>query len=595
MSCALAGVAGCNDDATAASADETTGSADGPGTSASESSGTPPGTTDGPADTTAGPGSEASSGPTPPDLPPEPAPVTINEVMPDNDSTLNGPDGYSTPDWVELVNTSAEAVALSRIGLRNGANESWTGTDADGEIAPGEHLLVWLGAPQGDDGGIWTGWSVEREYDGLVLVFDGHDAEQVAWAVLGDDVSSMRLPDTTGEFVSTAWPTPAEVNLDVASPTLDSAEETVFLTDTVHRIDFVLSPEISATLDQPDRPEVHIEAMIDGIRFADVGLKLKGSASYDTMDGKPGFVVDMNQWLPGTEFRGLTAFKLHNGAVIDPTRARDHITYALARDVGLMAPRVGWAEVYFSDEYYGIYMIIERHDDTMIEARRPGAGELGMIFEPTVGWENDFGSQMSWDYEDGPDPLPAEATATLNAIDDLVSGPATDQAVAQLWNYMDQDKLWAYMAWESVVSHYDGYKAPNNWRVYVDGTTFKAEFAPSGAEWTWDFDVDIWWYGGRVAWWCTQNTTCAHGYGAKILEVADRVDAMGLLAEFEAQSEFLAPYIAIDPRFPIYDENSYWYPYGTFDYAYPSTIEHLTNNPIAAREAVYAAFPDLIP
>ena len=117
----------------------------------------------------------------------------------------------------------------------------------------------------------------------------------------------------------------------------------------------------------------------------------------------------------------------------------------------------------------------------------------------------------------------------------------------------------------------------------------------SGAEWTWDFDVDIWWFGGRVAWWCTQNDACAHGYAEKVLEVADRVDDLDLLGEFESQSEFLAPYIAIDPRYPIYDQNSNWYPYGTFDWAYPSTVEHLTNNPIAARNAVYDAFPDLVP
>jgi Lamin Tail Domain len=266
---AVLGASGCHGD-TASSPDDTTGGSTSSGAASTSASGpSEPTTTDAPPDTSADSG---STGMTPPDLPPEPAPVTINEVMPDNDSTLNGPDGFSTPDWVELVNTGDESIALTRVGLRNAANDSWTGTAADGEIAPGEHLLVWLGTPVGD-GGIWTGWSVAKEYDGLVLTFDGHDAEQIAWAVLGDDISSMRLPDATGEFVSTAWPTPAEVNAELASPTLDSAQETVFLTDVVHRIDFVVTPEISAMLDQPDRPEVHVEATIDGIRYADLGLK----------------------------------------------------------------------------------------------------------------------------------------------------------------------------------------------------------------------------------------------------------------------------------------------------------------------------------
>lgn len=158
---------------------------------------------------------------------------------------------------------------------------------------------------------------------------------------------------------------------------------------------------------------------------------------------------------------------------------------------------------------------------------------------------------------------------------------------------MDADKLHTYMAWETVVGHYDGYKGPNNWRIYVDGATNKVEFVCSGAEWTWDFDVNLWYYGGRVGSWCTQNTGCAHGYAAKVIEVANLVEDLGLLEDFEARSEFLAPYIDSDPRFPQYTPSDYWYPYGTFDYAYPSTVSHLMLNPEASRQAAIQAFPDL--
>lgn len=577
---------------------ESASTADGDGSSSGATEPTSAGPSPGPTtDDASVDGTADSTGPTPtPDLPLEPSPVTINEIMAVNDSTLHGPDGYSTPDWVELVNTGDEPVALSRFGLGRGTTELWLGSEADGEIAPGEHKLIWLDSPVGNQPGIWTGWSIDRELDGLALLFDERIVEEIAWTSMGDDVSYARLPDTTGELTFTAWPTPAATNGDSASPTLDSAQETVFLTDIVHRIDFVVSPETSAMLDQWERPEVHVEATIDGIRYPDIGLKLKGSASYDTMDGKPAFVVDMNAWVPDTRFRSLEAFKLHNGSVIDPTRARDHITYMLARDVGLMAPRVGWADVYVSDVYYGIYMMIERHDDVMIEARRPGGGELGMIFEPMIGWENDFGiNNTAWDYEDGPDPMPPQAMASLDAVDAIISSPASDQNVAELWNHLDQESFYTYMAWETLIGHTDGYKAPNNWRIFVDGTTFKVEFAPSGAEWTWDFFADPWYFGGRAANWCNQNAGCRRGYAERILEVADRVEALDLLGEFVAQSEFLAPWIAMDPRYPIYEPGSYWYPYGTFDYAYPGTIERLMNNPTDARNAVYGAFPDLMP
>jgi spore coat protein CotH len=330
---------------------------------------------------------------------------------------------------------------------------------------------------------------------------------------------------------------------------------------------------------------------IDGVSYPDIGLKLKGSASYDTMDGKPAFIVDMNEWELGTKFRGLGAFKLHNGNVLDPTRVRDHISYKLARDLGLVAPRVGWAEVYCSGVYYGIYMIIEKHDDTMIESRRPGDEELGMIFEPNEteagGWGGDFGSgNIQFNYETGPDPLPAAAADSLNTIDALVQGAATDERVEALWDVTDKDMILAYMAWEAVIGHTDGYKAPNNWRVYVNGTTNRVELSPSGAEWTWDSTVDLWYFGGRVANWCISNTQCKHDYAEKVLEVADRVEALGLLDEFVAQSEFLDPLIDADPRYNSWE---------TPDAARLSTVQHLTENPGRARTQVYQTFPDLQP
>ena len=95
----------------------------------------------------------------------------------------------------------------------------------------------------------------------------------------------------------------------------------------------------------------------------------------------PAFKVKLNEWIKGTRFRGQRAFGLHNGMVLDPTRTRDFMTYKLARTVGLMAPRVGWAEVWANQDYLGLYMIIERFEEEFIEYRRPGHGELGFVFE----------------------------------------------------------------------------------------------------------------------------------------------------------------------------------------------------------------------
>lgn len=533
----------------------------------------------------------------PPTTPPpgDPATVTINEVMPGNWSTVNGPDGASMPDWVELVNTGDDPVPVERLELRNANGGVWTGGPDDGQIAPGEHLLVWLGYAEDDTEGLWTGFDLDKGEDELVLISDrAIVVETIDILDVPGDVSMMRIPDVTGDFVLTAWPTPGEVNSDEPSPTLDPADETFFRTDVVHRIDFTFTDEAYQRISESDRPEVHVEMAIDGIYYPDIGLKLKGSASYDTMDGKPAFIVDLNEWVTGTKYRGLKAFKLHNGNVLDPTRVRDHLSYKLAREAGLMAPRVGWAQVFCNKEDYGIYIVIEKHDDVFVEYHHEGQQDLGMVLEPNEandggwGW-GDFGSgNLNWNYEEGPVPMPVDAQEAMIQADALISQAATDQRVEELWTWMNKDQALTFLAWETVIMHTDGYRAPNNWRVFIDGVTFQVEFLPSGAEWTWDYDVDTNSYGGAFGSWCLSNSTCKHDYAEKLVEVADLVGQLGLEQEFVDLQVWLDPLIQADPR--------YIEQWGeTVESARASTSDHLARNPVDATNQACAQFPDVCP
>ncbi len=531
---------------------------------------------------------------TEPPLPP--ASLVVNEIMPGNQSTVNGPDGVSIPDWIELVNTGDEPFALERLQLRSDSGGFWEGKARDGELKPGRRMLIWFGEDAGGDG-VYTGYALDRENDEIVVVVDGLEiVAEIPITDVPQDVSMMRIPDLTGDFVLTALPTPDAENAEAPSATLNPADETWFRSDIVHRIDFTVTQQAYQSLSNYDRPEVHAEVSIDGVYYADVGLKLKGSASYAPMSGKPAFIVDMNQWVPGTRYRGLTGFKLHNGNVLDPTRCRDWLTYKLGRNAGLMAPRVGFAEVYVGPLYYGIYMIIEKHDAGMIEYHHPTQRDTGVVMEPNEaqggGWGGgDFGggTVTNWNFEQGPIPPDPLAVDAITAVDRIAALPGTEERATEMWNYLDRDLLLSYLAWENVVMHTDGYMAINNWRVFIDGDSHKVSLLPSGAEWTWDAaapGLGQGWYSGRLGNWCMEVPSCRADYAARLVEVATLADDLGLADEFVSLSTFLDPYIDADPRYSSWE---------TADATRPRTYGFLQSNPEGARTWAYGQYPELRP
>jgi hypothetical protein len=100
-----------------------------------------------------------------------PASIVINEIMPGNKSTINGPEAQGLPDWVEIVNTGEQAFDLFRLQLRNRAQDGiWQGTKDDGWIEPGDHFLIWLG--EGSGGGVWTGFQLDKDEDTLIVIVD---------------------------------------------------------------------------------------------------------------------------------------------------------------------------------------------------------------------------------------------------------------------------------------------------------------------------------------------------------------------------------------------------------------------------------------
>lgn len=519
--------------------------------------------------------------------------VVINEVQASNESTLQD-DTLATPDWFELFNGSDEPVELSRMFLSDRSGAIWS--EAEGAIEPGGvHLVI----ADGIDAPGHAPFLLAEDGDELVLVVDGLIVDRIATGFLQNDLSLARFSDG-GSWAPTARPTPGNTNGPSPSDTLDPRDATMFHHERVHQIRVEITDENLELMDGSlwgagGRTEVPCLLYIDGMIYPGAGIRLKGSASFRPMSGKPAFKIDFNEYAPGRRHRRLKMFNLHNGLVLDQTRVREHITYKLARGAGLCAPRVGWAEMWVNGDYYGVYTLAEAHDDEMMQVCFPAVGHLGALYEPDLASGGaDFGTSTGlhkFELEDAPSPLPPEVNRTLRTLDQLVDPNASvvdDAELLQTWEVLDQETWLSYLAWEAVICHWDGYAAPNNWRFFVDPVEGRVHFVPSGAEYTWTRTCDAWTFSrGNVARYCMASDTCKRLYAERLLEVIELVDTLHLVEDFEEISRWIHPVLLQDPRSP--------FDAGDIDNGRDLTMSNLRRNPRTLRNQVYRAYPGLRP
>ena len=141
--------------------------------------------------------------------------VFINEFMPSNASTIVGPDG-SYCDWIELYNTTGNAVDLSGYGISDTTAQplkytlpQGTGIDAYGV------LLIYCTGRETPEGAtqIEAPFGLASYAESVVFstpqgrILDSYDYSRAE-----TDISWARNPDGTGTFEKSAQPTPGYTN-----------------------------------------------------------------------------------------------------------------------------------------------------------------------------------------------------------------------------------------------------------------------------------------------------------------------------------------------------------------------------------------------
>jgi len=212
------------------------------------------------------------------------------------------------------------------------------------------------------------------------------------------------------------------------------------------------------------------EVIIDGTTITNTGVRLKGNSSYNSHPGnKKPIKLKFNEFVSGQKFDQLKKINLNN-AFKDPTFMREKITLDFFRNVGLMAPRCTYTNVYINGTHWGFYTVVEQVDNVFLKTH---FGENnGNLFKGdpkgTLEWKGNLESDYYNDYELKTNELLNDWSGLVNFIDKINNTPSASfqDSIDQAFSSATYLKAWAV---NNLFVNLDSYVGSgHNYYIYAD-------------------------------------------------------------------------------------------------------------------------------
>ena len=262
---------------------------------------------------------------------------------------------------------------------------------------------------------------------------------------------------------------------DTAEQVPGSAEtpgEALFDDDTVHELAIGLSDEAWDALITDPRSWVE-GTFTAGEEELVVGVRLKGYSSFDVLTGKPNFKVSFDHYVDGQRFDGLEAVDLI-GEAEDPARMSEAIAYRLFRSAGLPASRTGFAHLEVAGLDYGLYTLVEKKDDVLIDRVWPDDDD-GTLYESSSDhWPCDLDDPGHprcdcWEQEE----LGDDSRADLESLCAVATDTDDADWYTTIQSAVDWPAVRGHMAMEMVLDAYDHYAGyMGNVYLYHEGESW---------------------------------------------------------------------------------------------------------------------------
>ncbi len=382
----------------------------------------------------------------------------------------------------------------------------------------------------------------------LAVALGGACAELPAVRTVPDDPAPADAPEALGRVLATPAPF-----LSIRRPPFERDEDAPPAADSVlfgaGLTELELELDDRAEQDLRELPEEDVPAVLRWRgRAWDVGVHLKGQASFRGIDGKPSIVVDAGEFVPGGTFLGRRRFVLQN-MVQDGSMMKESLVYGLARAAGVPATRHGYALLAINGRARGLYGVIEAMDESFVgawfEADQGNLYQGGYGADLRAGREDNFNLQ-----EPGRD---LASPDDLERLVEEIDGSA--DVLDVLDSCFDVHHTLGTVAVELVTGQADGYvRYANNYLLYgaPDASS------PCGARWSllpWSpdqaFRMD---YvlpdgaAGRLVQACIEHRACSERLRERVAEVLATWEGMDLHAMAEQLAARVAEPCEEDPQ-----------------------------------------------
>lgn len=287
------------------------------------------------------------------------------------------------------------------------------------------------------------------------------------------------------------------------------------------------------------------------VTLSNVGIRLKGAASFRNLSRKAAFKVKLDEYAGGQRLLGLRRLTFNN-MVQDPTMLHERLGYRYYRAAGVPAPLCNHARIYVNGEYFGLYANVQTLDDEFAEHLwDPAPGNLydaptGVYFlDLFPEYLDDFDLETNNDVADRSD---------LDALIEAVDGP-DGSFEADADRMLDWTEWLTAAATQAIIADWDGYfAARNNYKFYHELERDRFLVFPWGIDQTFgitdsaageplhylDYTID---HGqsyrdrGRVFQRCEETPSCWERYLDTVEAALATFEALPLDAEVDAMIE----------------------------------------------------------
>jgi len=245
-----------------------------------------------------------------------------------------------------------------------------------------------------------------------------------------------------------------------------------FFEDTVHTVHVYFDdPDYWDELDETHTTEEYImcSVVFDAVDTLDsVGIRLKGNSSYGIPGNKKPFHLKLDEYIEDRDYRGIERYSFNNGFK-DPTFLREKLASEIFHGLGVPCPRVTWAEVYYNDDYWGFYDVVDPVDKIAL-SRFFGEND-GNLYKGdpngTFEWLGWIDTQYKLRYEKSTNETADDWTDLIEFCNFLNN--SSDGDFPEIYDRMDVfnfARMWAANTFLSSLDSYQG--SGHNYYFYFD-------------------------------------------------------------------------------------------------------------------------------